>query len=604
MRNMQFRMQIRTASARFFRQLAAFLLVPVVVLAVTITEPGSAQNFPPGISADQFQQLQGRVPASQPAVPDLPTTQTMMPATPAVAPALPSRLERILSQRAGVDLHLFGYETLGSGRPVNVNQAGAIQDDYILGPGDEIVVSLRGQENSENRTLVNRDGQVVLPRLNPISAVGRTFLSFRKDVEAAVARSYVATTAFVSIGRVRQINVMVSGEVNNPGVRIVSSLASVTDALLLSGGIKRTGSLRSVHLQRGGRDFIIDLYSVISGNGRGGADMHLADGDRIIVPLLGPTIAISGLVRQPGIYELPARQRAISADSLIALAGGEEVRGLYRLSILRVDADGQTNLVNLSDRKGEVRDSEILFVQFAADSTVNRATLAGGTGLAGTFPITDATKLSTLLKAPGALGQSPYTLFGIIARKDKSTLLRTLTAFSPVAVLRNTQDLALQADDVVRIISVEEMRTLVAATTEFSDRRTADKDALHNPLATVREARSANGQAGNNTNGQGGNNAQGGNSANGQGGNNASGQGGGATSTARRGPAPRKRYCWGVPFLTRHKPGAVLRKLRAVVPLARWPVLWRRKWRGMPPRHSRGSQRPAPVSAPISKRTP
>jgi protein involved in polysaccharide export with SLBB domain len=113
----------------------------------------------------------------------------------------------------------FGYDQLGVGRQITVPETGAVADDYIMGPGDEVVVSLRGQENSDVRTSVDRNGRVILPRLAPIPAAGRSFGSFRQDVDAAVRRAYIASTASVSIGRVRQISVLVSGEVNAPGVR-------------------------------------------------------------------------------------------------------------------------------------------------------------------------------------------------------------------------------------------------------------------------------------------------------------------------------------------------------------------------------------------------
>jgi protein involved in polysaccharide export with SLBB domain len=114
-------------------------------------------------------------------------------------------------------LQQFGYDQLGIGRQVTVPETGAVADDYIMGPGDEVVISLRGQESSDVRTTVDRDGRVILPRLAPISASGRTFGQFRKDLDAAVRRAYVASTASVSIGRVRQISVLVAGEVNVPG---------------------------------------------------------------------------------------------------------------------------------------------------------------------------------------------------------------------------------------------------------------------------------------------------------------------------------------------------------------------------------------------------
>ena len=94
------------------------------------------------------------------------------------APLPSSRLEQIMSARAGAKLEQFGYDQLGRGRAVSMPQTGAVQDDYVLGPGDQIVVSLRGQENSELRAEVNRNGEVVLPRLNPICRHRAQFWQF------------------------------------------------------------------------------------------------------------------------------------------------------------------------------------------------------------------------------------------------------------------------------------------------------------------------------------------------------------------------------------------------------------------------------------------
>lgn len=396
-------------------------------------------------------------------------------------PLPPSRLEQIMSARAGMKLEQFGYNQLGQGRSIAMAQTGAVQDDYVLGPGDQIVVSLRGQENSELRAEVNRNGQVVLPRLNPIAATGRTFGSFRQDLEAAVHRAYVATDASVSVSRVRQISVLVSGEINVPGQRLLTGLSSAVDAILLSGGVKKTGSLRSIRIQRGDHEYTIDLYSVLTGGGVT-PSLRLADGDRIIVPPLGRTVVVAGLVRQPGIFELPAGQSSVTVRTLLSLAGGQEVRGRYRLSVLRIDAQGNTNLSALAGETGLVRDSEILFVQLGSDQTSSQATLSGGTGLAGAYPIAQGTKLSDMLRAPGALGPSPYTLFGIIVRKNPSSLLRSLVAFTPVAVLNGSENVNLQTDDFVRPLSVNEASLLSNVVRAYLEKLAADQAILRNPL--------------------------------------------------------------------------------------------------------------------------
>jgi polysaccharide export outer membrane protein len=287
----------------------------------------------------------------------LPQSQILQPQNSTFSVRLPpSRLEQIMSARANAKLQQFGYDQLGVGRTVTVPETGAVADDYILGPGDEIAVSLRGQENSDFRTTVDRDGRVVLPRLSPIAATGRSFGSFREDVNALVRRAYVASTASVSLGRVRQISVLVSGEVNVPGQRLVTGLSSAMDAILLSGGVKKSGSLRKIRIQRGDHVYDIDLYSVLTGSGRG-SSMRMADGDRIIVPPLGSAVAVAGLVRRPGIYELPAHASSMTARALLNLAGGQEVRGRYRLAVQRIEPDGRLNLVSLQGESGMVRDS-------------------------------------------------------------------------------------------------------------------------------------------------------------------------------------------------------------------------------------------------------
>ncbi len=453
------------------------LLAIVAALGLPLAVRGqTSQNM----SINQLQQLLGGN--------GLPTNQTVVsPQTTILEPVGPqgqqvprSRLEEIMSRRAGVELRQFGYDQLGVGRPVLLPQAGALQDDYVLGPGDEIVVTLRGQENSEYRIAVNRDGQVVLPRLPPIPAAGRRLGDFRADVSAAVRRAFVATDSFVTVGQLRQVSVSVTGEVNSPGVRVLTGLSSVVDAILISGGVKKTGSLRNVRVVRAGRVVTVDLYGILTQHAAT-RDIALTDGDRIVVPSLGPTVAVVGWVRRPGIYELAAGQTGMPASSLIELAGGFEVRGKYRISVLRLQASGESSMISLPGKSGYVRDSEILFALPAAQQTVNQAVLSGGSPLAGQYSLNRATRLSDLLRSPGAMGSSPYSLFGIVVRKDPSTLLRGLVAFTPVSVINGRGDMDLQSDDTVRVLSVKEARLLFAIVKAFRERRVAADEALRAP---------------------------------------------------------------------------------------------------------------------------
>ena len=396
-------------------------------------------------------------------------------------PNLPqSRLEQIMSARAGVKLTQFGYDQMGVGRAVTLPQVGDVQDNYILGPGDEIVITLRGQDNTAHRVLVDRDGNVVLPRVSPVAAAGLRFGDFRAQLLAAIHSAYMATDAYISVGRLRQISVMVAGEVGSPGVRTLTGLSSPIDAILVSGGVRKTGSLRNIKLIHQGRTVSIDLYGYLT-TGVAPRQVTLGDGDRIVVPPLTKVVAAAGWLRRPGIYEIPDGQGALSVRSLSNLAGGLEVRGRYRLAVMHIQADGQTQLAPVTSEGSLVRDGEILMALPGADQVVDRATLAGGTSLAGGYSIKNGAHLSEILKEPGALGASPYTVFGIISRRDPRTYLRSLIAFSAVGALSGDYDPALMSGDVVRIISMRESRLLSRSLKIYAALKRYEDDRKRNP---------------------------------------------------------------------------------------------------------------------------
>ncbi len=476
---------VRRVRARRIAIAATAFLIPLLLV-----QPGTAQDQGGGgFSIDQIKQmLQGHTSASQLLgnSSDQSNAQQEIILQPSALPAtdLPiSRLEQVMSTRAGIKLRQFGYDQFGVGRPVSIPQMGAVQDDYILGPGDEIDVSLRGQQNAEYQATVGRDGRVILPMLNPISAAGRTFGDFRRDLLSATSRAYLSTKAFVSISRLREISVLVTGEVNNPGARIMTGLSTAADAIVISGGVRKTGSLRAIRVVRNGRSINADLYNLITQRGNEHT-VHLADGDRIIVPPLGRTVAVSGWIRLPGIFELSPGTSSISVRGLSSLAGGFEVRGKYRLSVLRQESDGQSRLTKV-DERSLVKDGEILSVQLAAEQTTNQAELTGGMALAGRYAITDGMKLSDLIRQPGAMGNSPDTTFGIISRRDASSYIRHLIPFTPAAVLKGAEDMPLQTADVVRVFSTTEAHMLRDSMRRFRQFKILARGAERDPQGLV-----------------------------------------------------------------------------------------------------------------------
>ena len=151
-------------------------------------------------------------------------------------------------------LRQFGYDSLRgmpAGQPAGIG-FGALPDDYLLGRDDEVVLAFRGRSRQTLSLRVGRDGMLLAPDLAPVPAAGRTLRELRADLESRAARELGGSEVFVSIGQVRQIAVFVGGEVQRPGLQPLTSMASVLDALVAAGGVRRTGSLRAIRVEGGG----------------------------------------------------------------------------------------------------------------------------------------------------------------------------------------------------------------------------------------------------------------------------------------------------------------------------------------------------------------
>jgi polysaccharide export outer membrane protein len=222
----------------------------------------------------------------------------------------------------------FGYD-LFEGVPSTFAPVSDIQVpmDYVVGPGDTLNVQLYGNEPASYTLTVGRDGRVNFPKLGPISLSGMSFDRAREAVELRVSQQLIGSRVSVTMGDLRSIRVFVLGEVEKPGSYTVSGLSTMTNALFVSGGVKKIGSLRNIELKRSGRLVgVLDLYSLLL-HGDTSGDQRLTPGDVIFIPPVGPTVSVYGAVRRPAIYELRNEK---TVDQAIELSGG-----------LLPDADGK-----------------------------------------------------------------------------------------------------------------------------------------------------------------------------------------------------------------------------------------------------------------------
>ncbi|MEP0822529.1 MAG: SLBB domain-containing protein, partial [Ignavibacterium sp.] len=207
---------------------------------------------------------------------------------------------------------------------------------YALGPGDEIVITVWGETKLYHQLEVNREGNVIVPDVGPVSANGQTIEQFRERLLRRMSEVYSGlnngrpganTFLDVSLGKLRTIQVFVLGLVKQPGGYTLSSMSTVLHALYLAGGPTVEGGLRNIGIVRAGRkNMTVDLYEyLVTGNRTG--DVRLQDGDVVYVYAAAKRVAIIGNVVRPAIYELGEKE---TLKDLLEMGGGTRFNTDFR----------------------------------------------------------------------------------------------------------------------------------------------------------------------------------------------------------------------------------------------------------------------------------
>lgn len=249
----------------------------------------------------------------------------------------PSEFQKFLWDNLGKDLPIFGSEffvnTPSTFAPVS---NAPVSSEYVLGPGDELLIRGWGTIDIDYRAVVNRNGVINIPTIGAISLAGLKADDAEKAVRNAIGRLYKGVNVNITFGQLRSITVYVVGQARRPGTYTVSSLSTLVTALFASGGPNANGSMRHVQVKRSGKVAAeLDLYSFIA-KGDKSADIKLQDGDTIFIPPSGGFIALVGKVNTPAIFELKSGSDTI--ESMLDIAGGLPVVADPRRAFLeRID---------------------------------------------------------------------------------------------------------------------------------------------------------------------------------------------------------------------------------------------------------------------------
>jgi polysaccharide biosynthesis/export protein len=393
-----------------------WLVITFVCACVFATANHAQERGMPGTGASS-----PAGPASAPSIPSIRTAPgsprdfrseeflrdaAVPPPAPPVAPDPPNEFQEFVATSLGRYLPLFGYN-LFSGAPSTFAPVDRIPvtPDYLIGPGDEIVIRAWGQVDIDYRTTVDRNGAIHIPQVGTLNVGGLRYQDLHGFIRSHISRIFRNFELSVMLGQLRSVQIFVVGNAKRPGAYTVSSLSTLVNALFASGGPSTKGSMRRIQLKRGNQIATeFDVYDLLV-RGDKSKDARLLPGDVIYIPPIGDLVAISGSVNEPAVYELKGSS---SLGDLIQLAGG-----------LATTAEGQkASVERIADRRARtvaefsldsaglarpVRDGDLVQIRALSPRFENAVTLRGAVAIAGRYPWREGMRVRDLIPDRTAL---------------------------------------------------------------------------------------------------------------------------------------------------------------------------------------------------------
>lgn len=372
-------------------------------------------------------------------------------------------------------LKLFGLEAF---RRVTTRfqptQAGPVDENYRLGPGDLLVLILTGDVEQAHTLEVTREGFVVIPQVGQVYVANLTLGELRDQLYARLGRVYSgvrrgprATTQFqISVAKLRNIQVFVVGDVVRPGSYQISAAGTVLTALYSAGGPSNNGSLRRVEIRRGGRLVdTLDAYDYLL-RGNNGSDIRLHTGDVVFVPVHAGFVKATGRVARPAIYEMKAGE---TLRDLIEFAGGFDP-GAYRARVqihrilppesrspggwARVVIDvGADQFVGGVAPSLPVAAGDSVTVFSIAERTRQFVTVRGNVWVEGRVGFVPGMRLREAIRLAGGPKPDVYLDHILVTRvREDSTMAQLRSAFAD-STGRVRDDLVLEDQDEIRVFS-------------------------------------------------------------------------------------------------------------------------------------------------------
>ncbi len=370
----------------------------------------------------------------------------------------------IPQQKNQSDLSVFGSELFTTNSLVfEPNLRIPTPSGYILGPDDELVVSVFGFSEKTYNLTVNEEGNIYIPQVGPVFVNGLSIEQASAKIKSKLASTiYKAirggqTRVQISLGKIRSIRVTVIGESKKPGTYTISSLTTVFNLLYLCGGPTDLGSYRKIELIRGNElKRTIDLYSfLVKGDQKD--NVLLKEGDVVRVPYYKTRVVLNGNVRHKGKYELIEGE---TFDHVLQYSGGFSDDAYKAAVTVYQYTEKERRIADLSKNQFasyKPQSSDSIVVGKLLERYENKLTITGSVMRPGDYELTGNLTLKDLINKAGGIKEDVYSKRGSIRRLSSNNSPVQLS-FDIDSVMNSLSTVYLKKNDSITVYSIFDLK--------------------------------------------------------------------------------------------------------------------------------------------------
>lgn len=339
----------------------------------------------------------------------------------------------------------------------------ATPKSYVIGPDDQLLIDLTGDNEANYKLPVSPDGTIRLQYVGLISVGGLSIEQATSKIKSLMSRTYPGlkngrTNVAVNLGNIRSIKITILGEVVKPGSYTLSSLSTVFNALSASGGPNQNGSFRNIQVIRNNKIVAaIDVYDFLL-KGLQVGNIRLQDQDVINIPVYRTRVEMSGEVKRPALYEVLSRE---TLEDLIGFAGGFSNKAYTaKIKVLQnTNKERRITDINADDfSKYNPLNGDKYVVEAILDRFANRVEISGAVFRPGMYELEKGLTLKQLIQKADGLKEDAFLNRGYISRLNSDNSL-ALLSFDVDKVSKGIDpDITLRREDKVTISSIFDLR--------------------------------------------------------------------------------------------------------------------------------------------------